>query len=201
MVTIETRDFFKGNVLAHGVIASVSGGTVSAMMGGKFANGAMTGAFGYLLNETGLTRTHERSHTVELFVDEPTSSLSGVGGHVAINVDGIVFSRDSNEVRTFSREEYLANRVELGKTTSSVSINASPSETRQMLSALSLEGQKYNLFVQNCATTVWRALASAGIVTSRPLSELIVSPRDFLWMAGKISRPQSFKIEVSRGRP
>jgi hypothetical protein len=51
MVTIETRDFFKGNVVAHGVIASVSGGTVSAMMGGKFANGAMTGAFGYVLNE------------------------------------------------------------------------------------------------------------------------------------------------------
>jgi hypothetical protein len=53
MVTIETRDFFKGNVVAHGVIASVSGGTVSAMMGGKFANGAMTGAFGYVLNHCG----------------------------------------------------------------------------------------------------------------------------------------------------
>jgi RHS repeat-associated protein len=56
LVTFETRNLFKGNDLAHGVIASVSGGTVSAITGGKFANGAITGAFGYVLNEMGQTK-------------------------------------------------------------------------------------------------------------------------------------------------
>jgi hypothetical protein len=51
MVTIETRTLLGDSKLAHGIAASVSGGTASAMMGGKFANGAMTGAFGYLFNQ------------------------------------------------------------------------------------------------------------------------------------------------------
>jgi hypothetical protein len=51
MVTIETRSLLGDSKLALCIAASVSGRTASAMMGGRSANGAMTGAFGSLLNQ------------------------------------------------------------------------------------------------------------------------------------------------------
>ena len=43
-------DYTKGNVILGAMGAAVVGGTVSVIGGGKFANGAQTGAFSYLFN-------------------------------------------------------------------------------------------------------------------------------------------------------
>ena len=61
-VSLGMESFFEGrgglnrnspiqNTIVGFVITSAAGGTASALTGGKFANGAMTAAFGYLLNQ------------------------------------------------------------------------------------------------------------------------------------------------------
>lgn len=49
------------NIYVNTAIASVAGGTASVITGGKFANGAVLGAYGYLFNEAVHAVTNQRS--------------------------------------------------------------------------------------------------------------------------------------------
>jgi RHS repeat-associated protein len=72
-VTIGTRDILGSSRPAHFASAVIAGGTASAVTGGKFANGAITGAFGYVLNELGQIATAERARVREKMAGEAES--------------------------------------------------------------------------------------------------------------------------------
>jgi RHS repeat-associated protein len=85
-ITVESSGI--SNVLIHGTIASVSGGAVSVITGGKFSDGARTAAFGYLFNcvQHGCTplasavygRDAQMALTAQLASEFPTSMVFDV---------------------------------------------------------------------------------------------------------------------------
>ena len=70
----------QGNLVAATVLSATAGGLASVAGGGKFANGAITGAFGYLFNQCGADPGHCGIGTAaNAVVNGAYSVLEGVG--------------------------------------------------------------------------------------------------------------------------
>ena len=91
--------------------ATVAGGTVSILSGGKFTNGAVTAAFGYLYNElVSKTTKAQRGYAEDAWTREEALEKYrlGVGGTVRIDIDTLDFSGlndegwDTNNRKTFT---------------------------------------------------------------------------------------------------
>jgi hypothetical protein len=88
-----TRDIFPnartdlGQRIGGTIMEATAGGLASVAGGGKFANGTVTAAFGYLFNETALITTHDRyGPSFSLFGITVDLSFD-VGSHSAVRVD------------------------------------------------------------------------------------------------------------------
>jgi hypothetical protein len=93
VLSVGTKDY--GGVTGRTMIMAVVGGTVSELTGGKFANGAVSGAFVHLFNAEGYTKVGK------YFVKNKTEVHNGGKEHVhwgtssdkrinAVNADGTV---------------------------------------------------------------------------------------------------------------
>ncbi|MFN4329268.1 MAG: RHS repeat-associated core domain-containing protein [Limnobacter sp.] len=74
------------------IAATVAGGTGSVLSGGKFVNGAMTGAFGYLFNALGRPQEQKTNYKLEPVPDTPETRaaydrLQSLADTAAANVD------------------------------------------------------------------------------------------------------------------
>jgi hypothetical protein len=110
-------------VLARTAIAAAAGGTASVLTGGKFANGAITGAMAHLFNAEGGGRT---------FARDLGAVLGGVaGGTVAAAATGVCASATAGSC-AIAAPEVVGGGIALGAATGSVmasSIYDSLSET------------------------------------------------------------------------
>jgi hypothetical protein len=72
-------------LLGRTAVAAIAGGTASELTGGKFANGAVTGAFGQLWNE-------EQNHTPRVSIDLYAHEIPVIGGVARLDHAFIVVS-------------------------------------------------------------------------------------------------------------
>ena len=118
-ITIFASDL---KVVGKGIASVVAGGAAAAVAGGKFANGAVTGAFGYLFNQcsTAGCRNQNRSDTVkrlrysvtvsELSVEADIygDSLFDIDGDLTVVHESVFFERyDRCCIGDFSRSTKL----------------------------------------------------------------------------------------------
>jgi RHS repeat-associated protein len=186
------------------IVHAVVGGTGSVLGGGKFGNGAMTGAFSYLFNDHAHAMRAERRYRVEVLIGDSEfhyestggigDQLASLGGHAAVVVDGIVYSKTGTGLDSpgkLTREQYLT--AQAFRNTTSISFNASFEEIQAMSTYINSSGshgqRPYSVFLSNCADTVGNALFAAGIINrppSMPLFAPLILQSRLLW---QIRRP------------
>lgn len=146
----------------------------------------------------------ERGFVEVLVLDGRIVSAGSQWGHVAIEIDGIVYSRVLERYETGSYREYLiaqtqASGVDIdgrsrGKNRDGIGflLWVTPEEKSSMRTELERRvkaGQKYNLLTNSCSTNVSEVLSIAGIVSKDPrYFDLPVSPKEMLKMLGRSPR-------------
>ena len=117
-----------GRMIARTAIAAIAGGTASVLSGGKFANGAITGAMAHLFNQEGLGRTVARG---------VGAVLGGfAGGTVAAGATGVCASATGGAC-AIAAPEVVGGGIALGAATGSV----------MMASAYDAGGYMYDTYV------------------------------------------------------
>jgi len=88
-----------GNPVANGIKAVTIGGTASVLGGGKFTNGAVTAAYGYLFNQAAHAQAEQARNGLYTVPGNYRSALGmtfGVDGQV---IDGIIITENSDFAR------------------------------------------------------------------------------------------------------
>ncbi len=117
-------------MIARGVATSIAGGVGSTIAGGKFENGAVTAAFGYLFNECGHTRACGSDSTkVTLSGNRVLGDMAHSEIQISSGYDFIVLEGQPGYTNGNNRLEGRSNGANQGD---AFSIGMSPSDGRTM---------------------------------------------------------------------
>jgi len=114
-----------GGTTGQTVAAAVVGGTASAIGGGKFANGAVSGAFTYMFNHA----AHDNGRSGYSFSDGLKDATSGALQGAAAFVDGIIPFGDplENSLHLYdSNQDGLSYSRKIGEYTRDVEMTVAP---------------------------------------------------------------------------
>ncbi|KAF7963118.1 hypothetical protein AWV80_13610 [Cupriavidus sp. UYMU48A] len=145
-----------------------------------------------------------REYVEVLILDGRAVSRGSQWGHVAIEIDGLVYSRADKTYFTGSYRDYLlsqtrkawidANGRERGmhRDGTGFLLWVTPGEKAAMLAELERRVKRsaeYNLFTNSCSTNVAQVLSIAAIVSKDPrYFDTPVSPKEMFMMLGRSSR-------------
>jgi hypothetical protein len=140
-------------------LSGVVGGLASVAGGGKFADGAVTAAFGYLFNDLAVIYSHQLPGSLNIF------------GHIALAVTGAgVYSFGNNTDLGSSATDYLQSQVQDRDVTVTI-IKTTPEQDQSALDYLNGYTDRNGVgLCDNCANRTATALIRAGILT--PLTAL-----------------------------
>ncbi|MDK2597442.1 RHS repeat domain-containing protein [Pseudoalteromonas obscura] len=143
------------------VISAIIGGTVSEITGGKFSNGARTGAMQYVLNQAGESiKSFVNRKQAEVLIHEPSGWGRSSFGHVAIRIGDKVYSFGPGGMDNLDVEDYMALNDFRSAVGSELAL--SQSQISNLENYLNNYNFEYN-YIQNCGSPVTLGLRSIGV--------------------------------------
>jgi hypothetical protein len=134
------------------VVQGVAGGLASVAGGGKFENGAVTAAFGYLFNDLALIRGHGGVNQINPF------------GHIGIAIEGFGMYSYGNDTPLGSDATDYATSQSDKRGQTVVIIETTPEQDQAAAEYLRQFPNKNGVgLIDNCACRVQGALDAAGI--------------------------------------
>ena len=188
-----------GQRIGGTIMEATAGGLASVAGGGKFANGAVTAAFGYLYNDLAVIFGHQKPDSWNFF------------GHIAIAVSGAgVFSFGNDTDLGSSATDYLKAQENMRDNTVTI-IPTTAAQDRAVLDYLTQYDDKNGVgLCDNCANRTIGALIKGGVINQIWLQVMSYPPipAEVSAIAGTVSGattttvPQgSTGVDLSRFNP